>query len=956
MISARDKLYRWRYPVAILGTGLSYLAGAGLQPILGEPGWMVLLTLAVVFSALNGGFGPAVVAAAASLVLAAFVIVEPRGLLALAETANLLTLGLIAVVGLSISVMSGALARRHGEGKSAAPIHLLSLFSGIRARKRTEDALRASEERYRLTFEQAAVGISHVGLDGGWLRVNQKVCEITGYSREEMLALKSQDITHPDDLHLNLDLRAQLMAGEIKTFSMEKRYVRKDRELVWVNLTASLHCDASGAPSHFISVSQDIGARKRAEEALRQAHDELERRVEARTAELAEAIVSLTKTEDRLRQAVDVADIGIFEHDHVADKVYCSPTLRRLIDLPEDPHGGAEDFLSRIHTDDREIVNLARRRALDPAGDGRLSFECRVVRRDGSIGWIFIRGETLFDDAGADRRALRTVGAVLDITERKRSEDALRASEERLQHALAVGHLGTWERDLRTGEMTWDDRDFAIFGIAKDSAISRDLFLAHVHPADLRVMEEAIRRTERDGQDYECEFRFLRPDGKMIWLSAHGGLRRDANGVATHIAGITYEITERKAAEEALRNLNEQLDRRVAQRTQELAESQARLRALVAELTMTEERERRRLAVDLHDTLAQSLAVINMYLWRVRELLGDQANGASFKEVLGNLDTTVDDSIKYTRSLIAELSPPVLYDLGLPAAFRWLGEQMGRHGLRVEVDGPADGFSLAQDDAVFLFQCARELLWNVVKHGATDRATVAYGCDGDRVSLAVSDNGRGFDAQIARANGDDCSHFGLFSIRERVALRGGTVEISSTPGKGTWVLTVIPMNRPAVASAKRVEPVMLPSASAPVIEQAIKILIVDDHKMLRQGLRRVLEEQGGFTVIGEAGDGEEAVALARALQPQVVIMDVNMPNMNGIEATKLITQELPSAIVIGLSFGTEDSVVRAMQAAGAVTCLPKERAVEDVSRAITDAAAARWHLDLLTSNYDPGVN
>ena len=127
--------------------------------------------------------------------------------------------------------------------------------------------------------------------------------------------------------------------------------------------------------------------------------------------------------------------------------------------------------------------------------------------------------------------------------------------------------------------------------------------------------------------------------------------------------------------------------------------------------------------------------------------------------------------------------------------------------------------------------------------------------------------------------------------------------------------------------------------------------------MLHQGLRRVLEEQGGFTVIGEAGDGVEAVALARALQPQVVIMDIhNMPNMNGIEATKLINQQLPSAIVTGLSFGTEDSVVRAMQAAGAVTCLPKERAVEDVSRAITDAAAARWDLDLVTSNYDPGVN
>jgi PAS domain S-box-containing protein len=943
MRSALNKLYHWRYPLAIVMTGLTYLARPALQPILGELGGGVLFTVAITFSALNGGFGPGLLATALSMILTAFAIFEPHGLIALAETASLLTLGLFALVGVSISAMSGALHNigRRREGESGAPSHVISVIQDISDRKRAEDALRTSEERYRLTFEQAAVGISHVGLDGRWLRVNQKVCEITGYTAEEMMALAAQDLTHPDDLRLNMDLRAQLMAGEITTFSMEKRYIRKDRELVWVNLTASLHCDASGAPNHFISVIQDISDRKRAEDALRQAHAELERRVEERTAELAQAVASLTKTEALLRHAVDVADIGIFERDHVADEVYYSPTLRKIVDLPEDRQDRLGDFLSRIHTDDREIVNRARRRAHDPAGDGRLLYECRVVRRDGSVGWILNRAQTFFDGTGDARKPSRTIGAVLDITERMRSEEALRASEERLKHALAVGHMGTWERDLRSGEMAWDDRDFEIFGIAKDRAISRDLFLAHVHPADLPVMEEAISKSERDGQDYACEFRLLRPDGKMIWLSAHGGLRRDANGVATHLAGINYDITERKTAEETLRNLNEQLDRRVAQRTQELAESRARLRALVAEVTMTEERERRRLAVDLHDTLAQSLAVVNLYLWRVRELLGDQAHGISFKEVLGNLDTTVDDSIKYTRSLIAELSPPVLYDLGLPAAFRWLGEQMSRHGLRVEVDGPADGFSLAQDDAVFLFQCARELLWNVVKHGFTDRATVVYGRDRNRVSLAVTDNGIGFDAQTVRANGDGRSHFGLFSIHERVELRGGAVEINSTPGAGSRVLIVLPMDRTAGTSVNSGEPILVPSATAPVIEQAIKILIVDDHKMLRQGLRRVLEEQGGFTVVGEASDGAEALALARVLEPQVVIMDVNMPNMNGIEATEKIIHDRPSTIVIGISFGTEDYVVRAMQAAGAVTCLPKERAVEDVSQAIMDAVAAR---------------
>ena len=133
--------------------------------------------------------------------------------------------------------------------------------------------------------------------------------------------------------------------------------------------------------------------------------------------------------------------------------------------------------------------------------------------------------------------------------------------------------------------------DFEIFGIAKDRAISRDLFLARLHPADLPVMEGAIGRYERDGQDYQCEFRFLRPDGKMIWLSAHAGLRRDAKGVPTHLAGITYDITERKAAEEALRNLTSNSTGALSAR--ENSPVAARMRALVAELTMTEERERR---------------------------------------------------------------------------------------------------------------------------------------------------------------------------------------------------------------------------------------------------------------------------------------------------------------------------------------------------------------------------
>jgi DNA-binding NarL/FixJ family response regulator len=130
-------------------------------------------------------------------------------------------------------------------------------------------------------------------------------------------------------------------------------------------------------------------------------------------------------------------------------------------------------------------------------------------------------------------------------------------------------------------------------------------------------------------------------------------------------------------------------------------------------------------------------------------------------------------------------------------------------------------------------------------------------------------------------------------------------------------------------------------SKASVLSVSIRIVIVDDHKMVRQGLRRVLEEESHFTIVGEAGDGQEAIALARELEPHVVLMDVNLPTLSGIEATREIVHDRPSTIVIGLSFGSDAYVTEAMQAAGAVSCISKERAVEDVRRVILDSVEGR---------------
>jgi PAS domain S-box-containing protein len=126
-----------------------------------------------------------------------------------------------------------------------------------------------SEERFRATFEQAAVGIAHVAPDGHWLLVNQRLCDIVGYSRAELLELTFQDITYADDLESDLTYVQQMLLNQLQSYSMEKRYIRKDGSLVWINLTVSLVRDKGGSPKYFISVVEDISIRKQAENQIR---------------------------------------------------------------------------------------------------------------------------------------------------------------------------------------------------------------------------------------------------------------------------------------------------------------------------------------------------------------------------------------------------------------------------------------------------------------------------------------------------------------------------------------------------------------------------------------------------------------------------------------------------------------------------------------------------------------
>ncbi len=309
---------------------------------------------------------------------------------------------------------------RHGRFKGYRGI-----TTDVSHAKQQEDALRESEERYRLTFERAAVGVSHTGLDGRFLRVNDMVCELTGYSREELVTVTFRDMTHPDDLQRSVHLVARLLAREVDTFSMEKRDIRRDGTVVWAHLTVSLLLDAEGAPRHFVSVIQDISERKAAEAALKGLNARLEQQVLDRTR-------ALRESEERTRLAANAGGVALSEWNRSPERMIWSDLAFTTLGFaPGEIVPSFKVWAARVHPDDLPRVKQRFEQAMKD--HDRVREEYRVVWRDGTIHVHECQGEFTYDDQGA---CVRLRGIWIDITERKENERHRIERELRLRRAL----------------------------------------------------------------------------------------------------------------------------------------------------------------------------------------------------------------------------------------------------------------------------------------------------------------------------------------------------------------------------------------------------------------------------------------------------------------------------------------------------------------------------------------
>jgi PAS domain S-box-containing protein len=779
----------------------------------------------------------------------------------------------------------------------------------ITERKRAEEEAR----RRMLLSEYSRDVILFVRRDDGRiLEANRAALQAYGYSRDELLTRTVHDLRADATQAQVLD---QMLQADSQGVLFETIHRRKDGSTFPVEVS-SQGATIDGARV-LISVIRDIAERKRSEQAL---HD----------------------TEERLRTLVEAAFEGICisEQMHIRD---CNDQFARMLGYER------EELLGRL------VFELAapeiREKVLDGIREGREVFiEHEMLHKDGTRRIVEAHGRTIMDKG----RPIR-ITVTRDITQRKQLEEELRQLNQRLEQQVQT----RTEQLTTTIDRMHDEVARRVLAESRLRTRSQMLegFFQHTitplafldqHFNFLRVNEAYAHAEGKDPEYFTGKNHFdLYPDpeNQAIFEDVVQSKRpyrayaKPFNYAGTPHRGVTYwnwQITplfdEHGQVQSLVLNLEDVTEQQKA--LQQVQERAQQLQQLTLELSQAEDRERKRLAEILHDDLQQMLAAAKFHVG----LLSSRAkHGEDVQDMARQVKELLAQAIDKSRSLSHELSPPVLGQSNLGEAFEWLAEHIrAKHGLtvHVEVCDPVEVHS--EPLKAFLFKAGQEFLFNVIKHAGVKEARLRLRHQKGYVLLSVADKGPGFDPRDLGTSG-----FGLRSIQERIRLLGGVMKVKSRQGKGSVLLIKVldPAAKPAMETHWAGEPSAAKTAARRKRDEregeaGLRILLVDDHKIVREGLEAMLIEERDIQVVGQAGNGQEAVEMAHKLEPDVIVMDVAMPVMAGDEATRRIKQELPHIRIIALSMFDDPRTADRMRKAGATAYLLKTAPSEQLLAAI----------------------
>jgi PAS domain S-box-containing protein len=862
-----------RYLSAVAAVGLMVLLRFELGVLVGQRMPFVCFYFAVIFAAWYGGLGPSFLALVLAVFAATFLFVPPTYSLRLDSAVDLIGLLMFVAVNCAMIFFSEA-------GKRARQ----RLEQEVIERGRAEQAERAERERYHSILASVGDGLIVTDTEGRVVSLNAVAEELAGWKSDEAIGLPLKQVfrtvhhaTHRTD---EMPVYQVVSGGVARKMDQTELIAKTGVSLAIEHCTAPI-VDERGHRSGVVIVFRDITERKRAEAAI-------------------------TASEKRLKQLANTMPQIVWTAspegsvDYYNDRWYGYTGMTPRESLTRDGWAAA------VHPDDMSVLSSARHPAVD-SGEV-FETETRVRGRDGIYRWHLIRSVPVQDEAG---KVVRRFGAATDIDSLKRTKEALIENEARLRLALTAANMGSWDWNIATGEVTWSDKLDEIHGLAPGSFDGTvEGFRKLIHPDDLGFVQETISRSIEQSIGFSSEFRIVWPDASIHWMSGKGRVVTDDNGQPTRMIGVAMDVTERKRLEEELQ-----------QRLAELAEADRRKDEFLATL-----------AHELRNPLAPIRNALFLMKGPPNETSGNETERLMAERQVAHLTRLIDDLMDVARISQGKIElRGERVDLieVVQRAIEGAGPSIRDKNHKLTASLP-NRPTFLDADATRIEQILSNLIGNAVKYtepgGEIELVVEQLGAE---VEIRLRDNGIGitpevlphiFDMFVQADQGSKRTQgglgIGLGLVRTLATMHGGSIQaISDGLGKGSEFIVRLPaLEERTSHDANASSPGRMDSGTTDLHRR--RVLVVDDNVDAAQSLARLLARFYNQDV-RVAHDGYRAVALAEEFHPEVVVLDIGMPGMDGYEVARRLREQPGGreATIIALTgWGQETDRARSKEA------------------------------------------
>ena len=749
------------------------------------------------------------------------------------------------------------------------------LIREIRSRKQAQAALAESEQNLAITLNSIDDAVIATDQHGRVMRMNPTAERLTGWTLTEAFNQPLTDVFNTINTQTRLPslnpVQRVMERGQVVRSSDNIALLgRHGREYLIAESAAPIRNAATDAVG-VVLVFKDVTEKFQAEKAMQ-------------------------RLQTMMQRTESMAQLASFEWDIDADVVNWSPEMFRI--FGRDPAQGIPNLAGQSELYTPESTQLLMASVHRAVNEGTpYEMELMTVQPDGEQRPCVVKG---YPERDASGRVVRVTGLVQDVTERKALQEKLARNEKEFRFLAESIPQIVWITDANGWNIYFNQQWVRYTGLSLEESHGNG-WNKPFHPDDQIIAWNAWKNAVKDIGHYSLECRLRRADGAYRWWLIQGLPVFNELGTVDKWFGTCTDIHDIKQAENELKAaaaVEREMASKNIQLSQELHKRNLDLTALTAHVQKIAEEERSKLARELHDELGSILVGLSMKFSHLSGKLSDPALSHDLSEI----SQLITDAASIKSHVISQLYPTILENFGLYAALEWQVREYSNHtGIPVTLVLPEVEFDMEHIYSLAAYRITQECLTNIAKHANASKVIIEGKVCSSFLNLTIYDNGKGFH------DDKNIGGHGIFGMIERARFLGGSLEIRSTNDMGTTALLTLPLATIKPKSKKRV-------------------LLVDDHAIVRNAIRQLIEDQtDDFAIAGEAADGHEALQMGKSGEWDIVLLDINLPKMNGIKVLEEIKQVKPDLPVIILSSHTEAEYGAVAIAKGAACYIEKAK-------------------------------